>query len=301
MEKIHVVYKIEDKDGNYYIGKHSTFNLDDGYIGSGTWSKLIFDENIEVSKTYLGFYDTPEEAYEAEYDILGESWKNDSKCKNIIQGGKISAFEDFTYSKFCLIKWGVEHHMKSEEFKSTFNFPFKSDIVQQKVHETIISRYGARGAAADGIKEKMEKTNLEKYGETHTLNIADVKNAREIAIMEKYGVDNPWKNREMYEQTLLEKHGWKNPMDCAEIRLKHKNTMMTKDWTERNKKSKLTCLEKYGTEDLLNTPEIRNKHKRSCPYECKNNHKFYAGNFSIHMKKIHNWSKEEIQRYKNEN
>lgn len=301
MKKFHVVYKIEDPDGNYYIGKHSTDDLEDGYIGSGSWSKYLSENNIQITKIYLAFYDSCEDAYNAEILFLGNSWKDDPKCKNKIPGGKISQFEQFNYSRYCLVKYGVDHHMKSEEFKSNFKFPFEDEKVQEKVDKTIKCKYGGRGSGSKIIKQKIEQTNLERYGELHTLKCDNVKSARENAIQEKYGTDNPWKNREKFEEVLFEKYGWKNPMGCPEIRAKHRQSMQSKDWTERNKKTKAKCLEKYGISNPVNLPEIREKHKRNCPFGCKDNHNFDVGNFSNHMKKIHNWTKEQIQRYKDEN
>jgi hypothetical protein len=74
--------------------------------------------------------------------------------------------------------------------------------------------------------------------------------------------------------------------------------MMNKDWTERNLKRSKTNLKKYGITCSMNIPEVREKHKRSCPFQCKDKHKFDAGNFTNHMKKIHNWSNDQIKEYK---
>jgi len=41
----HFIYKTIHKNGKYYIGRHSTDNIDDGYIGSGRWPKSIKDKS----------------------------------------------------------------------------------------------------------------------------------------------------------------------------------------------------------------------------------------------------------------
>ena len=40
----HIVYKTIHIDGRYYIGRHSTSNLEDGYLGSGSWVESIKDK-----------------------------------------------------------------------------------------------------------------------------------------------------------------------------------------------------------------------------------------------------------------
>lgn len=39
----HYVYCVTSTSGKYYIGRHSTKNLDDGYVGSGKWVRSLKD------------------------------------------------------------------------------------------------------------------------------------------------------------------------------------------------------------------------------------------------------------------
>ena len=42
---MYLIYKIQHRNGNYYIGRHKTDDQNDDYIGSGTWSKSIKNLN----------------------------------------------------------------------------------------------------------------------------------------------------------------------------------------------------------------------------------------------------------------
>ena len=44
----HYVYKTTSNSGKFYIGRHSTSNLNDGYYGSGTWVRQIKDKSTLV-------------------------------------------------------------------------------------------------------------------------------------------------------------------------------------------------------------------------------------------------------------
>lgn len=55
---IHFIYKTTSDSGKYYIGRHSTEKLDDGYFGSGKWVRSIKDKStlkreiLEICEEY---------------------------------------------------------------------------------------------------------------------------------------------------------------------------------------------------------------------------------------------------------
>lgn len=86
----HFVYTTVNKiNGRIYVGKHSTTNLNDGYIGSGSLLKLAIKkygiENFEVQSRE--FFDTDELAYSAEAMIVTEDFIQANNNYNIVTGG----------------------------------------------------------------------------------------------------------------------------------------------------------------------------------------------------------------------
>lgn len=85
--KYFTVYKItNNKNGKFYIGVHSTFDLNDGYMGSGIHiSNAIKKYSLEnFTKEYLFFALTEQDAFyiEKELIVLG------SMSYNIANGGE---------------------------------------------------------------------------------------------------------------------------------------------------------------------------------------------------------------------
>lgn len=78
-----------EETGEFYIGKHSTANLDDGYQGSGDWIKLWRELAPDRLKTTpFRFFDSEDDAYLGEWEFLMlERRLNDPLCQNINEGG----------------------------------------------------------------------------------------------------------------------------------------------------------------------------------------------------------------------
>lgn len=76
----HYTYKITSSSGKYYVGRHSTDRLEDGYMGSGKWPRSIKNKK-ELTKEILSFFQTIEELIEAERMLLNENIDN-VQCMN---------------------------------------------------------------------------------------------------------------------------------------------------------------------------------------------------------------------------
>lgn len=90
--KFHYIYKITriDDSGKFYIGMHSTDNLDDGYFGSGQLlKKSIKKYGAEMHiKEILEFLPSRKELKDRERQLITEELLADKRCMNLMLGGE---------------------------------------------------------------------------------------------------------------------------------------------------------------------------------------------------------------------
>jgi group I intron endonuclease len=89
-KKLHFIYKTTNLlNGRFYIGMHSTNNIKDGYIGSGTRLRHAIRkyglENFQIE--ILEFCETREKLIEREKQIITEKHIHDVNCYNLKFGG----------------------------------------------------------------------------------------------------------------------------------------------------------------------------------------------------------------------
>lgn len=102
--------------------------------------------------------------------------------------------------KTNLIKYGVDNISKIDEIKEkkkkTFTdkwggFTFDSDILMDKVNGTNMEKYGTiYPSTTDIVKHKMRKTSLEKYGVEYPTKSDQIKEKVKNTFLEKYGSKN---------------------------------------------------------------------------------------------------------------
>jgi group I intron endonuclease len=89
-KKYHYIYKTTNlKNGKFYVGMHSTHNLNDGYLGSGTILRRSIrrngPENFKIE--YLEFFDNRTDLANREKELVNEDLLKDPMCINLRSGG----------------------------------------------------------------------------------------------------------------------------------------------------------------------------------------------------------------------
>lgn len=154
----HYVYITENlRCGTPYVGIHSTRNLDDGYIGSGTHLKRAIKkygkDNFKME--IIAFYDTREEAAAREAQIVNEHWVGDSWNYNLAVGGSWGSL-------------GYKHTEEARAKMSEANSGEKNPMFGKKLSDEIKRKMSE---SSSGDKNPMFGLKGEKspnYGRTHS-------------------------------------------------------------------------------------------------------------------------------------
>ena len=137
----HYFYKITNLiNSKYYYGVHSTSNLDDGYMGSGTLIRKVIDKygTDNLQKEILKFFNTSEEMFNYEKEFINEEVINDPKCYNLVGGG-------------C--GYTINHYV-SQEVK---------DKISAKAKNRPSCNKGKKFITKDCINKLVKESEIEKY------------------------------------------------------------------------------------------------------------------------------------------
>ena len=138
--QFHIIYKTISESGKYYVGRHSTLNIEDGYLGSGRWVESIKNKK-SLRREIISYHNTFEELVEAEEKILSEvitdlnnmnysnksigfgtgkynpshggtnrSWNKGKKCPAISEGRKNGKIPNISSEK--IMNFGSEKYKK---------------------------------------------------------------------------------------------------------------------------------------------------------------------------------------------
>lgn len=143
----HYTYKVVSQSGKFYVGRHSTENIDDGYVGSGKWVRSIKDTNI-LEKEILDFYDDFDSLVSAEQKLIAEHINDPNNMNfNLSPVG-------FSTGKMNPAKDNSERKKRSERVSGDGN-PAKMLEVRIKISRSLKRRF-------------LEKENHPMFGKFHT-------------------------------------------------------------------------------------------------------------------------------------
>lgn len=141
----HYFYKITNKiDDCFYYGVHSTKNLNDNYMGSGQKLRYMYKkygiENFE--KQILKFFDTEEEMFAYEREIVTSDLVKNKKCYNLTEGGEGYRLGHFVSEE---VKNKVSLKAKGRPNKNKGKIIYHLDTVNKMINQDEIEKYESLG------------------------------------------------------------------------------------------------------------------------------------------------------------
>ncbi len=169
---IHYLYKTTCLiTGRWYIGMHSTHNLDDGYMGSGrrlraSLRKYGVDNHI---KEILEFFESRELLIEAEKEAITAEMVLDKNCMNLMcggTGGYISEEQQRHRSMCAGLKFS-EIRKNNPDVDQQYREKHRKIIIESYTNGTRLKNVGNKSFSGrthtDETKEKMRKSKKGKY------------------------------------------------------------------------------------------------------------------------------------------
>jgi len=126
----HFIYKTSHPNGKYYIGRHSTDNENDGYIGSGRWPSSIKDKSI-LTREILEYFSDQQSLIEAEDRYLAEHFGK-LNCMNMSNRGTGAPVGDSNPMKRSEVK---------EKFKGDNHWTHTQPEKREQIRDLQIEKY----------------------------------------------------------------------------------------------------------------------------------------------------------------
>lgn len=181
-KSIFYIYKITCKvTGRYYIGMHSTSNLEDGYFGSGKRLKYSIQKHglENHSKEILEFLDTKESLVNREIQLVTIDLLNDPMCMNLKPGGSGGLCSTEHMQKFVnagtkrqveKLKTDREYRNRIGKQRSEFNKKqWSKSEYRIKMIRVAESQLGKRSHTEESKKQIGQKNSIRQTGSNNSM------------------------------------------------------------------------------------------------------------------------------------
>lgn len=181
--------------------------------------------------------------------------KNGIPCKTcVVCGAKLNVLSvksGFGYRGWCSKDCFKKDNEEAYERRAStnierygFSTPAKNETVREKARESWAAKTDEEKQT---IIERRSETSLKKYGTKYPSQSNKIKDKIRKTTIERHGGFGLQANRDVYEQTMLERYGVTSPLKSEAIRSKHRET----------------CLNRYGVENVSSTKIVRDKVKET--------------------------------------
>ena len=151
--------------GRYYIGKHCAIDWKaaDAYTGSGIFCIRYFKKYGKVNtyiKEILNFADTPKQLNELEKLYIGNLYKSDNNCVNMMAGG--SGISEYSEGSKHKISESNKGHTRTEEYRNMRREIQRGKHPSEETRQKMsISHTGKHWKWSDGTKRHRVYDNVE--------------------------------------------------------------------------------------------------------------------------------------------
>lgn len=175
--KYHYIYRTTCKiTGKYYIGMHSTDNLEDGYLGSGKllWYSIRKHGKDKHEAKILEFLPTRKKLADREYQLITEELIEDKMCMNISSGGTGFTTEQAKHAA----KKSLEtcNSLRKTDPEWAKNVSLKQSASLKKQYESGSRRGGKWGK--DWTGKKLTNEHKSKIGKANSKKQSGSKNSQ---------------------------------------------------------------------------------------------------------------------------
>ena len=214
MKQYHYIYQVTSPSGKFYIGRHSTYNINDGYIGSGKWvSSMSKHKQQQLTKKIIEMCDSYDEVVLREQHYINQHINNSLNMNfnnnpvgfpsgdyhpskvypdfmhRVVQtriANGTNYHSEETKRKLSLIKIGVPRGTPSWNSGKTKENDMRIAALGQKISSTLIEINRALTAEQRAALYGHCGENNPFYGKTHNSNTVEkIKSTRSKTLAEK--------------------------------------------------------------------------------------------------------------------